>query len=108
MRTSTQQEQQTPSETFISSKSSVIATVAGAQKPTTLRNGMQPLRDAQIEDSGNASDLSNQVMDTLGPLSELKHTSVKGSGTTRYLDITTSKGDLSAADEGNTGNITTL
>ena len=110
-RTSTQQEQQTPSEIFISStevKSSAFATVAGAQKPTTLRNGMQPLRNAQIVDSGNASDSPNQVMDTLGPLSELKHTSVEGSGTTRHPDITTSEGDPSAADEGNTGNTTTL
>lgn len=110
-RTSTQQEQQIPSEIFISStevNSSAIATVAGAQKPTTLRNGMQPLRDAQIADSGNASDSPHQVMDTLEPLSELKHTSVEGSGTTQHPDITTSEGDLSAADEGNTGNTTTL
>lgn len=110
-RTSTQQEQQIPSEIFISStevNSSAIATVAGAQKPTTLRNGMQPLRDAQIVDSGNASDSPHQVMDTLEPLSELEHTSVEGSGTTQHPDITTSEGDLSAADEGNTGNTTTL
>lgn len=107
-RTSTQQEQQIPLEIFISStevKSSAIATVAGAQKLTTLE--MQPLRDAQIVDSGNASD-SPQVMDTLEPLSELKHTSVEGSGTTQHPDITTSEGDLSAADEGNTGDTTNL
>ena len=97
-RASNQQEQQSSSEV----KSSATATGSQAQKLTTPRNAMQPLRDAHMVDSGNASESPNQVMDTLRPLSELKHTSVQVPGTTQNSDIP------STADEGNTGITTAL
>lgn len=110
-RTSNPQEQQSPSEISMSStevKSSATATGSEAQEVTTPRNAMQPLRHAHMVDSGNASESPNQVIDTLRPLSELKHTNAEVSGTTQHPNITTSEGEPSVADEGNTGNTTTL
>lgn len=110
-RTSNEQERQSPSKISISLtevKSSATATGSEAQEVTTPRNVMQPLRHAHEVDSGNANESPDQIVDTLRPLSELKHTSAEVCGTTQHPDITTSEDDPSATDEGNTGNTTTL
>ena len=83
-------------------KSSATATDFEVQQRITPRNVIPPLHNAHTMNTGGASEAPAEVMDTVQPLSERKHTSVEESGNT------TSKGDISAADVGTVGSPNSL